>query len=187
VQLSPDTADATAVDQDVDYRELMEEPAGGQNHGRVTTIAPEELGRQLPLGVDEAQAHEFVKSGGWSIVDPLHDGRASGAVAHRGAIHPDEYVDDDVVRAAVESRLGFTTDEVRSVFRQGRLTPEQGELRARIDARLLALSRAGANMVEVGRALGLRVRTERPSGGGDDCPVIDSALARARAAEEMAA
>jgi AraC-like DNA-binding protein len=181
VQLSSETAGATAATQDVDYRELMEEPAGGQNHGRVTTIAPEELGRQLPLGVDEAQAHEFVKSGGWSIVDPLHDGRASGAVAHRGAIHPDEYVDDDVVRAAVESRLGFTTDEVRSVFRQGRLTPEQGELRARIDARLLALSRAGANMTELARLVGFGETAD-----GTWPKALKNAIRRAKDAEASA-
>jgi hypothetical protein len=181
VQLSTETADATAANQDVDFRELMEEPAGGQNHGRVTTIAPEELGRQLPLGVAEAQAHEFVKTGGWSIVDPLHDGRASGAVAHRGATHPDEYVDETTLRAAFADAFGFTYDEVRSVYRQGRLTHEKGELRARIDARLLALSRAGANMTELARLVGFGETAD-----GTWPKALKNAIRRAKDAEASA-
>ena len=182
MHLSTAAGAVTPADDEVDFRELMEEPAGGRNYGRVATIAPEELGRQVPLSVEDAQTREFVKSGGWTIVDPIHDGRASGAVAHRGAVHPGEYVDPDVVRAAIEDALGFTTDEIRSVYRQGRLTPDQGELRSRIDARLLALSRRGAKVHAIGRELGFTM-TPKPK-GGDECKTIRAALARARAAEK---
>ncbi len=117
---------------------------------------------------------------GWHVVSIKGGDEEGGITSHRGVLHPDEYVDHDVLRAAVEAELGFTHDEVHSVYRQGRLSKEQGELRARIDARLLALSRAGANTTLLGRLLGFGVVA--PEHGGR-CPTIVNALARARAAE----
>ena len=120
--------------------------------------------------------------GGWHVVSIKGGDEEGGVTSHRGVLHPDEYVDYERLVGLVEDALGFSYDDVRAVYRQGRLSDTQRELRDRIDARLLALSRAGGNIVELGRVLGLRVRTDRP-GGGDDCPVLDSALRRARAAE----
>ena len=79
--------------------------------------------------------------------------------------------------ALLEDRLGFGVDEVRSVYRRGRLTVEQLELRSRVDARLLELSEAGVHLGALGSALGYKVRD---NGGPPDA--LTRALARARAA-----
>lgn len=116
-------------------------------------------------------------SGGWQVVSIKGGNEEGGVTSHRGVLHPDEYVDEEVLRAAVEAELGFTYDDVHSVFRQGRLSASQGELRAQLDARLLALSRSGANMLELARLLGLAVDEDR------GCQTLTRSLRRARAAE----
>lgn len=155
--------------------ELMEEPPGGHNAGRASSTNPGLEGRHLPLSPTVQQAREFVVAGGWDVVDPAKDGRRSGGSSHRGVLRGDEHVDQEALREMAEAQLGFTYDQVRSVFRQGRLSSEQGELRALIDAQLLALSLAGANMSLLGRLLGFPIK---PNG---NCAVVDNALARARA------
>jgi hypothetical protein len=94
-----------------------------------------------------------------------------GMTAHRGVLHPDEYIDQAVLREAAEEALGFTHEEVSSAYRVGRSTTEQRQLRERIDARLLALSRSGGSMVTLSSALGLSEKT------------VDRALRRARDVE----
>ena len=93
---------------------------------------------------------------------------------HRGVLRPDEYVDEAALRGLVEQELGFTYEQVRSVYRQGRLSAEQRELRGQIDARVLALSCAGANIALLGRALGFHVND------AGACEALNNALARAR-------
>jgi hypothetical protein len=105
-------------------------------------------------------------------------GEDGGLTSHRGVLAPGEYVDPDVLRKAVEEELGYTYEQIRSVYRQGPLSPEQRKLRGVIDARMLALRRSGANMTELGRALGFRVKV---SGNVD---VLDAAVARAKANSE---
>lgn len=163
----------------------MREPAHGPNYGRRASDNPEAEGRHLPLGADDWQAAEFMRAGGWTVVDTSRGSggatagaRDAGMTAHRGVLHPEEYVDPDTLRALVERELGFSYEQVRSVYRQGRLSADQRELRGQIDARLLALSRAGGNLALLGRALGFKV--ERDS----HCEPMDNAVARARAAEE---
>lgn len=164
--------------------QLMEEPPGGPNHGRT---APNELVSQdqngakrwLPLGTSDHQAAEFLRGGGWRIV--THSGgewNRSGGTAHRGVLHPDEHVDTEALQAMVEHELGFSYGQVRSVYRQGRLTAQQRELRGAIDARLLALSRSGANLMALGRLLGFEVDEAR------GCQTIRRALRRAEEATQ---
>jgi hypothetical protein len=98
---------------------------------------------------------------------------------HRGVLHPDEYVDHAALQEAVERELGFTYEQVRSVYRQGPLSATQRELRGLIDARLLVLSRAGGQMLELGRAFGWGIDD---GGKGDNCRTMERALERARAA-----
>src|SRR6185312_14820895 len=98
-----------------------------------------------------------------------------GLTAHRGVLQDNEFVDATVLRKAVEEELGYTYEQIRSVYRQGRLTPEKRKLRGVIDARMLALRRSGANMTELGRAIGFPIK---PSG---NCAVLDNAIARAKA------
>jgi hypothetical protein len=81
----------------------------------------------------------------------------------------------------VEAELGFTFEQVHEVYRQGAgrwMTEEQRHLRARLDARLLQLAKAGGNMVALGRILGFRVDESKRS-----CAAITNALARAREKE----
>ena len=177
MSLSNGAAGATADE----IRELMEEPAGGHNHGRTAVDDPhldERATRFIGLGVEDGQERDVLNGGGWTLIPGVGGARqAAGMTAHRGVLHPHEYVDNDVLRAKVEEAFGFTVEEVRSVYRQGRLTPEQGELRSRIDARLLALSRAGANMLALARVFGLPIK---PARHGGNCRVLDNALTRAR-------
>jgi len=151
---------------------LMEEPPGGPNQGRRASTNPEVEGSHVPLGADDWQAAEFLREGGWTFVHP-HDGARAGIRSHvvnqHTVLHPDEHVDVEALRPAFEARLGFTFDELRSVYSTGgRIPAALGELRGRIDARLLALSRSGANMDLFGRVTGLNPST------------LDRALARAR-------
>jgi hypothetical protein len=67
------------------------------------------------------------------------EGGHGGLVAHRGILHPAEYVDRPALLAEVERRLGVTVAQMRSVYRQGRLSAGQRVLRARIDVALLAV------------------------------------------------
>lgn len=120
-------------------------------------------------GGETSNTEEFLGAGGWGIATLDGGGRDGGLTAHRGVVHPDEYVDADILRDAACEALGFTYEEITSVYRQGPLAPEQRQLREKIDARLLALSHAGGNLTQLAAALGLN-RTG----------VIDRALTRAR-------
>jgi hypothetical protein len=128
--------------------------------------------------VNEQELHELMQdetfvsdeelaSGGFAVIDRT-DG---GMVAHRGTLHPDEFVDEDVLRAAAEEALGFTYEDVSSAYAKGRPSAEQRQLREKIDSRLLALSRGGGNMDKLADAIGLGPAT------------VDRALSRARAVE----
>jgi hypothetical protein len=169
-------AGPTADEELSDFAELMEEPAGGRNYGR-----RREGDRFNSLSVEDAQARELLREGGWSIVSPSSNGAGTlptaGMTAHRGVLHPNEHVDHERLVGLVEGALGFTLDDVHAVYRQGRLSADQQELRAQIDARLLALSRSGANMDLLARLLGFK-------GPAGTWPfALKNAIARAKAAE----
>lgn len=100
--------------------------------------------------------------GGWRVVSGQGGwGGRCGLTAHRGVLHPDEYVDVHVFQALFERELGFTIRQVRSVHRQGRLSADQLALRSRVDARLLALTLAGGNMTALAQVVGLRPESLR--------------------------
>lgn len=119
-------------------------------------------------GGETSSADEFLSAGGWGIATLDGGGRDGGLVAHRGVVHPEEYVDADILRDAACEALGFSYEEITSVYRQGPLAPEQRQLREKIDARLLALSHAGGNMRQLAQALAINEKT------------LDRALNRAR-------
>jgi len=117
------------------------------------------------------EAREFMRSpDGWHVVTSKGGNREGGVVAHRGVLHPDEYVDMAQLVPAVERRLGFTLAELRAVYRQGRKSAAQRELRDRIDARLLDVGNAGGNLELLARVTGVDRKT------------IGRALTRARVA-----
>jgi hypothetical protein len=139
------------------------------------------------LAADEAEALGFLREGGWRAVAVKNNGLNNGGMtAHRGVLHPDEYVDALALQKMVEAELGFTYEQVRSVYRQGPLSADQRELRGRIDARLLALSHAGGHMLELARAFGWTVKAGGPH-GGPSCDTMERALVRARSCEAVAA
>ena len=51
-----------------EFAQLVEEPPGGANAGRRASTNPEVEGRHLSLGVADAQAAEFLRNGGWSVI-----------------------------------------------------------------------------------------------------------------------
>lgn len=139
-------------------------------------------GHELPANpevrrVSDPVEADFLNAGGWHVADIKGGDEEGGVTAHRGVLHPDEYVNEDALRVLVERELGFTYEQVRSVYRQGPLSASGRELRGRIDARLLALSRSGGHMAELGRALGFPVKDD------GHCRVMENALARAREEE----
>lgn len=175
----------------LDWRELMEEPPGGENFGRSTPTDDDAWGGDL--GTAAAQEHESMQDGGWGVVETSRGSgglRTQGAgdagmSAHRGVLRGDEFIDTEAVMHSVERALGFTIDDVRAAYRNGRPSIAQRELRGRIDLRLLALSRSEANMLALARIFGWNVRAAGTE-GGDHCDMMERALARARDAELLA-
>jgi hypothetical protein len=105
----------------------------------------------------------------WRTVS-VRSGDRCGMTAHRGVLYPGEYVSTAALVPLVEERLGFTVDELRTVYRQGPKSARQVELRSRIDARLLELRNAGGNLESLARVTGIERK------------VIGRAMARARTA-----
>lgn len=129
---------------------------GDPEHARDEGFAPEVV--------------DFKEAGGWHIEDPNSGKWRGGLTAHRGVLFPGEFVDRLSLRDAVLERLGFTLEQVNSVYKQGRKSDDQRQLRDKIDESLLALSRDGAMVSKLSEALLL------------DDNVVTSALSRARAA-----
>jgi hypothetical protein len=155
--------------------QLMEEPAGGSNHGSRLSDNPALEGSHVPLDVGRWQRNEFLRGNGWTFVHSHDGGRAglnSHAVNQYTVLHPDDYVNEETLAALVEDELGFTVEQLHSVYcTGGRIPSSRQELRDVIDARLLDLVRGGANMDLFGRLMGLNGST------------VDRALARARSQE----
>lgn len=155
----------------------MEEPAGGANQGHHVSDNPALEGRHVSLATEAWQREEFMRSNGWTLVHNIErraaeTGARSHAVNQHTVLHPDEYVDEEIVACLVEDELGFTVEQLHSVYcTGGRIPSDRQVLRDALDARLLELSRGGANMDLFGRIAGLNGST------------VDRALARARNAE----
>lgn len=179
------------LDQDLDTAALMEEPPHGHNHGRrALEGSPPSAGdppthnvERLPLNTEDWQRREFMQAGGFGVVT-TGSGRNSahgatgyldaGMTVHRGVLHPDEYVDHEELVSGVERHLGFTFEEVRSVYHRpgGPLPTDLRPLRDRIDARLSELAAAdGLNIAQLAEVIGI---TEK---------AIDRGLVRARSRE----
>lgn len=123
---------------------LMEEPPGGDNHGRAKPMgdaATSERPRPVELGVEGAVRTDFLRRGGWSIKNPPPTGRPAG----RPKVWPGGVPDD---AEAVGELLGFTPDELDRLTRQGPKTPELLAARDRL-AVLVAL------LLDRGRGLGM--------------------------------
>ena len=173
--------------------DIMKQPPGEPNFGRRKAMDDDGEWGQFPLDAAGMQARDILTppdaqesdpsafGAGVSMVDTARGGGGrsgqtygagdAGMVAHRGTLHPDEYVDFFALREAVEADLGYAYADVTFAYANGRPSTEQRQLREKIDARLLALSRAGGNMEQLAKALGISEKT------------IDRALKRAREVE----
>jgi hypothetical protein len=98
-------------------------------------------------------------------------GGRGGIRAHRGILHPDEYVDAEALLVLAERALGFTADQVRSVYRRGPLGAAGRALRDRIDDRVAEIYETGGSMAALGRALGLATRN-------GNCDALENAIRR---------
>lgn len=168
--------------------ETMQETPNGENYGRAQVQGDDGEWGLFPLDVAGWQAadvltDEGATSGdpapfgsGYGIIDPTrgqsvvgsYGATDMGLTAHRGVLHGDEYVDFFALREQVEAEFGYTYAAIAATYKNGRPTAEQRQQREEIDARMLALSRAGGNMAEFAKAVGLSEKT------------VDRALARAR-------
>lgn len=155
-----------------DLQDIMGEAPGGDNHGISLDSYVDEVGaprvtrRDLSRRLSSLDQRGLERVGSrFGVVTGKEEG---GLVAHRGVLAPGEYVDPFVLRDAVEAELGYSYADVSAVYGNGRPSAEQRQLREKIDARLLALSRAGGNMEQLAKALALSEKT------------IDRALSRAR-------
>jgi hypothetical protein len=154
-----------------DIERIMEETPEGDNHGIVvdyfmddgtTQVTRRDLAGRLAK-VD--QKGLLTGESRFGIVVGKDEG---GLVAHRGVLQDDEYVDFFLLREQVEAEFGMTYGEITTVYQNGRPNAAVLQNRAKVDARLLELSRAGGNMAQLAKALGLSEKT------------IDRAIARAR-------
>jgi hypothetical protein len=102
---------------------------------------------------------EWLVDGGWCPLHPDRGARHTGMHAHRGVIHPDEYVNADALRSAAEEKLGYTLEDVRAVYggRSGGPLPKALlPVRNAIDRELLGVD----NMEWLALALGVPELTE---------------------------
>jgi hypothetical protein len=135
--------------------------------------------------LDRRHGVSLLEDAAGSTIVHEKQGADVGLTAHRGVLHPDEYVNPWLLGAMVEELLGFTLAEVHEALPAvaGRPTAARLELRARVDARLLEVAEGGGNMIELGKALGLPILPADET-GGERCQPLERALARARAAQQ---
>lgn len=114
-------------------------------------------------GADTPEGEQFLREGGWRIVDPAHTWKSdSGMTAHRGVLQSGEYVDEAALLSAVQRILGFTAEEAREAYPPtgGPPSARTRGLRARLDARLADLAEAGhLNVDLLADVLGVTDRT----------------------------
>lgn len=130
-------------DNDIDIEELMQEPPGGHNHGRTAWQggsddfdgdSKRELSTEAMIQSDFLKGHE---GHGWQVVLPRTGGAQGGTVAHRGVLHPAEYVDHERLVRLVGQTVGVSYDELRETFiSRGRPSAEKAKRRAEILAKL---------------------------------------------------
>lgn len=153
-----------------DYALLMEEPPDGYNHGRAAGTSSDDERKSSHRSLDgkDWQVLELYRDGGYAIAWPGD----MGTRGNRDVLAPDEFVNFDVLQPLVEERLGFTYAEVKRVYGlRGQPSRENVRIRNVLDARILELYDAGANMFKFAEVVGMKQRT------------MNRAVARAKGAE----
>ncbi len=163
------------------YRELYplqsEDIASGGGYNEdgdgATTVAASHHPRAM---VADAAARDFMSGGGWGISDAQADydnDQRRGGITYREPEVGEFVVDHERLISLVEQQLGYTFEEVRSVYKRagGPLARDLRPLRDRIDGRLVELAAdGGLNIARLAEVLGVNEST------------LDDALARGRKA-----
>lgn len=160
-----------------DLHEIMSEAPGGDNHGVASDAWVDESGAPRVTRRDLSHRLASLDQRGLETVGSrfgIVSGREEGGlVAHRGVLHPDEYVDTLALRESVLAELGLTHSELIEAYKLGRPTAEQRANRESIDAQFLALSRSGTNLVHLAEALELSEKTiDRAIRRAEDVEVV---------------
>lgn len=162
--------------------EVMSSVPHGENHGRkaleldesdiqdhsAPTRPMKSLSHSDHEAVAEGQVHEF----------DLEYAHSHGMVAHRGVLHPDEYVDIRLLWLLVEMHLGYTLDEVTDAYAPGRPDESRLKIRNELDSKFLQLQEAGGNMTMLSKCLGWPIQDR------GECRRMSRALRRAREARK---
>jgi hypothetical protein len=156
----------------METQDIMGETPEGENHGVSAHHFVDETGApresRIDLGMRLARLDQRGLEGADSRYGIVTGKDEGGLVAHRGVLQDGEYVDFFELRVQLEEEFGFTYADIAAAYRNGRPTAEQLQLRVRIDARVLELSRAGGNMEQFAKAVGISEKA------------VDRALIRAR-------
>ena len=101
----------------------------------------------------------YLRERGVSLVR-VKDAALHGMTAHRGVLHPDEWLDEAEVVRQVEARMGYTLDEAREVYGRrggGPLPKLLKERRGRLDGVMGKMARDG-QVALLARVLGVPER-----------------------------
>lgn len=102
-----------------------------------------------------------------------------GMVAHRGILHPDEFVDLAALQSGMEQILGKSLSEIEAAYAPGRPDPGRSASMHFWDEEFLRIQDAGGNMLLLAKVLGWKVQ---PHG---ECRKMSKALRRARQRREQ--
>lgn len=158
------------------FEELMQDCPASNNHGR----------KVIDVDLEEDQVETFPRKPRMSL--NLGDGESRdattgihpselncyGMTAHRGVLHPDEYVDEFKLNTDIKEQLGFWPETIKWVFKAGRPGPGAAKVKAQIEDKFLQLSESGGNMTLLAAALEFPIRED------GTCFTMSRALQRAR-------
>lgn len=171
--------------------EIMSETPVGDNHGLSLTSIPASHGVTGSLGDGSAgivfartsptapkrtlnsKDHE-AKNATQGITSDEREYHYLGMTAHRGVLHPDEYVDLEALVFALEMRLGFSIERVQFLYSKPNPSTKDIPDKMRLEDLFLELDEAGGNMKLLATLLGLTVRAD------GTCFPMSRGIARAR-------
>lgn len=176
---------------DYDLAEIMSETPGGDNHGLTLTSIPTSHGvtgstgeastsivfartsHLVPKRVLNSKDHE-AKSATQNVTSDEKEFHYLGMTAHRGVLHPDEYVDLGSLTFALEMRLGFSVERVQFLYSKPNPSAKDIPDKMKLEDLFLELDEAGGNMKLLATLLGLPVRAD------GTCFPMSRGIARAR-------
>jgi hypothetical protein len=133
-------------------------PRTGWDEGmQVHSTDPEARGRRSRSPTEVAAVSE----NGMAVIPSYYNHGRGSMVAHRGVLHPDEYVDVKQLARQLEVRLDCTLEEFVGVYGRaggGPLPKALRPLRARLDEALAIYAERGGSMATLGLCTGVPER-----------------------------